>query len=130
VFEVLADYGRPVKIHNDGPGWADALAGIARAHPQLPIVVAHGGLGTPSVDGAALAEQHDNVYLEMCSSFADLATAREVVRRVPGQKLLFGSDAPLLEPAFILGTYQDCAIPVEREADVYRGNAERLFGLR
>jgi predicted TIM-barrel fold metal-dependent hydrolase len=129
VFDVLADYGRPVKIHNDGPGWADALAGIARAHPQLPIIIAHGGLGTPSVEGAALTEAHPNVYLEMCSSFADLATAREVVRRVPPGKLLFGSDAPLLEPAFILGTYQDAGIPAERETEVYAGAAERLFGL-
>jgi len=129
VFDVLADYGRPVKIHNDGPGWAEALLGIARAHPALPIIVAHGGLGTPSPEGAWLTEEADNIYLEMCSSFANLTTVREVARRVPAHKFLFGSDAPLLEPAFILGTYQDAGIPPANEAAVYWDNAARLFGI-
>ena len=48
LFDLLADYGRPVKIHNEGDGWDVALLEIARAHPRLPIVVAHAGLGTPS----------------------------------------------------------------------------------
>ena len=129
VFDVLAGYGRPVKIHNDGPGWADALLGIARAHPALPIIVAHGGLGSPSSEGAWLTEQADNIHLEMCSSFADLATVREVARRVPAQKFMFGTDAPLLEPVFILGTYQDAGLPPDREAAVYHDNAARLFGI-
>ena len=129
LFEVLADYGRPVKIHNDGPGWDTALLQIARAHPRLSIIVAHGGLGAPSTEGATLTETADNIYLEMCSSFADLRRAREVARRVPAHKLLFGTDAPLLEPAFVLGTYQDAGIPAEREAAVYWDNAARLFGI-
>ena len=129
LFDVLADYGRPVKIHNDGPGWAEALLAIARRHPRLPIIVAHGGLGSPSREGAALTEQTENIYLEMCSSFADLATVREVARRVPRHKFMFGTDAPLLEPAFVLGTYQDAGVPQEQERSVYWDNAARLFGI-
>jgi len=129
LFHVLADYGRPVKIHNDGPGWDTALLAIARAHPRLPIIIAHGGLGTPSTEGAALTESADNIHLEMCSSFADLRRVREVARRVPAHKFMFGTDAPLLEPAFVLGTYQDAGIPAERETAVYWDNAARLFGI-
>jgi len=129
LFTVLADYGKPVKIHNDGAGWDSALLRIARDHPRLPIVIAHGGLGTPSLEGASLTETADNVYLEMCSSFADLATVREVVRRVPPHKFMFGTDAPLLEPGFILGTYQDAGIPADKEDAVYYANAARLFGI-
>jgi predicted TIM-barrel fold metal-dependent hydrolase len=129
LFRILADYGRPVKIHNDGPGWDAALLAIAREHPRLPIIVAHGGLGTPSSEGAALTEQADNIYLEMCSSFATLSAVREVARRVPVHKFMFGTDVPLLEPAFVLGTYQDAGIPQDRETAVYYDNAARLFGL-
>lgn len=129
LFEILADYGKPVKIHNDGPGWSEALSAIAVAHPRLPIIVAHAGLGAPSVEAANLASALDNVYVEMCSSFAQLPVVRDVARRTPTERFLFGTDAPLLEPAFVLGTYQDAGFTAAQEAAVYRDNARRLFAL-
>lgn len=130
LFEVLADWGRPVKIHNDGDDWHERLLEIARRHPRLPIVIAHGGLGYPMMEGAQLTVAADNVYFEMCSSFAQpIAGVREIVRTIPRHKFLFGTDAPLLDPGFVLGTYQDSAIPAEQQDDVYYGNAARLYGL-
>lgn len=129
VFRILAEYGRPVKIHNDGPDWERHLVRIAREHPRLPIVIAHGGLGFPDRPGAWATVQADNIYLEMSSSFAAIDRVREVVRTVPRQKFLFGTDAPLLDPAYVLGTYQDARIPEEQQDDVYFANAARLYGL-
>ncbi len=129
LFKVLADFGKPVKIHNDGDDWDVHLGRIAREHPKLQIVIAHGGLGFPDLPGARLAAAQDNVNLEMCSSFAQIPTVREVVRIVPRHKFLFGTDAPLLDPAFVLGTYQDADIPADQQAAVYYDNASRLFGL-
>jgi predicted TIM-barrel fold metal-dependent hydrolase len=129
LFKVLADFGKPVKIHNDGDDWDEHLLRIAREHPRLPIVIAHGGLGFPDLPGARLTQQADNVYYEMCSSFAQIQTVRKVVREVPAHKFLFGTDAPLLESSFVLGTYQDAEIPPERQDAVYYDNAVRLFGL-
>jgi uncharacterized protein len=129
VFKVLADFGRPVKIHNDGDDWDQHLLRIAKEHPRLPIIIAHGGLGFPDLPGARVAAAADNVYLEMCSSFAQIQTVREVVKVVPRHKFLFGTDAPLLDAAFVLGTYQDAEIPADQQAAVYYDNAARLFGL-
>lgn len=53
LFAEIAKRGRPVKIHNDGPGWQYAIRDLARAHPQLPIIVAHGG---PRSTGAIVAD--------------------------------------------------------------------------
>ena len=128
LFELLAPYGRPVKIHNAGDGWDEALGAIARRHPHLPIVVAHGGLGTPSIEGARLAAAHDNVHLEFSSSFAHLPTVREALTIAGPDKLLWGSDAPLLDPAFVLGTYRDARLPPGAEDRVFWGNAATLFG--
>jgi hypothetical protein len=128
LFDLLAGFGRPVKIHNAGTGWDEALGSIARRHPGLPIVIAHGGLGTPSVEGARLAATHDNVYLELSSSFAHLPTVREAVAVAGPERLLWGSDAPLLEPAFVLGTYRDAGLPVDELDRVFWRNATRLFG--
>jgi uncharacterized protein len=128
LFELLAPFGRPVKIHNTGDGWDLALGGIARRHPRLPIVIAHGGLGTPSVEGARLVAAHDNIYLELASSFAHLPTVREAVAIAGPERLLWGSDAPLLEPSFVLGIYRDAGIPAGALDRIFWTNATGLFG--
>lgn len=128
LFDLLGPFGRPVKIHNTGDGWDEALGAIARRHPRLPIVIAHGGLGTPSVEGARLAASHDNVFLEFSSSFAHLPTVRDALAIASPDKLLWGSDAPLLDPAFVLGTYRDAGLPAGAEDRVFWGNAATLFG--
>jgi predicted TIM-barrel fold metal-dependent hydrolase len=129
LFNVLADHGRPVKIHNDGPDWDQHLLRIAREHPRLPIIIAHAGLGFPNLEGARIAREADNIYAEMSSSFAQLPTVREFVRTIPSERLLFGTDAPLLDPTFVLGTYQDAQIPDADQPRIYWENAARLFGI-
>lgn len=129
LFDLLADYGRPVKIHNEGDGWDVALLDIARAHPRLPIVVAHSGRGTPSEAAGRIAASTDNVYLELSSSFASLAEVRRAVSVAPPDRVLWGSDAPLLEPAYVLGTYEDAGIAADQLERVFWSNAAELFGL-
>jgi predicted TIM-barrel fold metal-dependent hydrolase len=129
LFNILADYGKPVKIHNDGDDWNVHLLRIAREHPKLPIVIAHGGLGFPDLPGAQLTLDADNVYLEMCSSFAQVQTVRKVARIIPRHKFLYGTDTPLLDPSFVLGTYTDADIPADQRDDVFYANAARLYGL-
>ncbi len=128
LFDLLGPIGRPVKIHNAGEGWDEALGTIARRHPRLPIVIAHGGLGTPSVEGARLAAANDNVFVEWSSSFAHLPTVRTALAIAGPDKLLWGSDATLLDPAFVLGTYRDAGLPPAAEDRVFWSNAATLFG--
>ncbi len=128
LFDLIASFGRPVKIHNAGEGWHEALGAIARRHPRLPIVIAHAGLGTPSLEGARLAASTDNIHLELSSSFAHLPTVRAAVEIAGPDRLLWGSDAPLLEPAFVLGTYQDARLPPGALDRIFWGNATDLFG--
>lgn len=127
LFDLLGTFGRPVKIHNAGDGWAQALGAIARRHPRLPIIIAHGGLGAPSIEGARLAASADNVYVEWSSSFAHLPTMRSAVAIAPTERVLWGSDAPLLDPSFVLGTYQDAGLPPDALARIFQENAMDLF---
>ena len=129
LFRVLGEWGRPVKIHNDGPDWDDALLRIAREYPRMPIIIAHGGLGFPSMEGAAVSAAADHVYYEMCSSFAQIPTVREVIKVVPRERFMFGTDTPLLDPGFVLGTYQDAGFPEVDQSRVFWDNAAALFGL-
>jgi uncharacterized protein len=128
LFRLLARFGRPVKIHNAGHGWAPALQAIARDHPRLPIIIAHGGPGTPVAEGARVAAQSERVYIELASSFADLDAVRASVAIAGPERVLFGSDAPLLDPAFVLGTYADADLPAGSEQRIRWENAAALFG--
>jgi uncharacterized protein len=127
LFRVLADYGRPVKIHNSGEEWPAALMAIAREHPRLPIIIAHAGYHRPEPSCVPLVNQTSNVYVELASSKADIRDARDLVGAVDPERVLFGSDAPLLNPAFVLGLYQDLGLPQPDLERVYWDNAGRLF---
>lgn len=116
----VARRGRPLKIHVDGAGWDDALACVAGEYPEWKLIVAHGGPGTPSLAAAALVSRATNIYLELSTSFADLPVAREVVRTVGPSRLLFGTDAPLLDPAYVLGLYTDARADLARTPAVAR----------
>jgi predicted TIM-barrel fold metal-dependent hydrolase len=128
LFDLLTDYGRPVKIHNAGPDWQEELLAIARAHPTLPIIIAHAGYHRPERSSAAIVNGTDNVHLELASSKADIREARELVHAVDPARVMFGADAPLLNPAFVLGLYEDLGLPRGVLESVYWEHGERLFG--
>ena len=100
---------------------------IARAHPRLPIVIAHCGPGTPTAAAAQVAADSERVYVELSSSFADLPAVQAAVRIAGPERLLYGTDAPLLDPAYVLGTYQDADMPPEWRQRVFWANAAALF---
>ena len=128
LFRVLAEYGRPVKIHNMGIGWEAAITAIAREHRKLPIVIAHAGLGVPSATAAAVVASAEHVYVELSSSLADIRECRLLVAALPPERLLFGSDAPLMDPGFVLGTYQDLGLAPEALMRVLWDNTVSVFG--
>jgi predicted TIM-barrel fold metal-dependent hydrolase len=107
LLHAVAERGRPLLIHVDGPDWDTALTEVANAHPRWKTIIAHGGPGTPVRAAACVVERTTNVYVELSTSFPDLPVVREVVGRVGAERLLFGSDAPLLDAAYALGLYAD-----------------------
>lgn len=121
----VARRGRPLLIHCAGPGWEDVVVEVAGAHPRWKVIVAHGGPGIPSRAGASAVERAENVYLELATSHPDLPVVREVVRRVGPDRLLFGSDAPLIDQAYGLGLYADAGAALGRTT----ANARDVFGL-
>jgi predicted TIM-barrel fold metal-dependent hydrolase len=128
LFDLLGRRGLPVKIHNDGPGWDAALGTYAARHPELRILLAHSGPGAPSLEAARLAAEHEHVYLELASSFANLPIMRELVRIAGPSKIAWGTDAPLIDPRFVLGSYMDAGVGPAAAPEVYRSVPERIFG--
>ncbi|MBI2755635.1 MAG: amidohydrolase family protein [Chloroflexi bacterium] len=125
LLQEVARRERPLKVHNDGPGWGAAIVEAARAYPRWKVIVAHGGPGTPDAEGAWTVEHADNVYLELATTAPDLPVVRDVVRRVGPDRLLLGTDVPLIDPAYVLGMYADAGADLARTAAV----AREVFGL-
>jgi predicted TIM-barrel fold metal-dependent hydrolase len=130
LFEILAAHGRPVLIHVAGADWPAAMRRLVASHPALPIIAAHGGPGAPAVEMAEIARDSENLRLELASSFASLPAVRRMVEIAGPERFTFGTDVPLLEPAFVLGTYADAGLTPYGHPWVFHEEAARLFGLK
>jgi predicted TIM-barrel fold metal-dependent hydrolase len=125
LFAEIARYGRPVKIHNQGPGWEQALHDLASAHPKLPIILAHGGgFGT-----AKIMADVPNVYFEFAGSGINCDVIRAALEAIGPERLLFGTDQDLFDAGFELGGYYDAELTPEQAELVMYKNAKRIFGL-
>lgn len=95
VFEQAARLGVPVIVHTGGAGEPFAhpmhTLRLAREWSDLPVVLAHAGMGVASHEAALVAELCSNVYLETswCSS---LDTAM-LARTIGADRMMLGSDA-------------------------------------
>jgi predicted TIM-barrel fold metal-dependent hydrolase len=130
LFDLIASYEKPVLIHNLGPDWPEALVAIANAHPTLPIIAAHAGYGDgphPTHDAAVRLTPAPNIYLEFCSTYLATGAIRRGIEAVGAERVLFGSDFPLISLGYMRAAYEDAELTPEEAALIYVENAKRLF---
>jgi len=130
LMRAVAEYGKPVLVHThtsqlESP-WN--VVPVARAHPHLPIIMAHMG-GDAWWQGIAAARQAANLYIDPWGTCIDSDKIGVAVRELGAEKMLFGSDYGLFEPAYTLGMLEDADISAEQRELILHGNAERVFGL-
>lgn len=130
LFEQIAPYRCPVLIHNDGPDYATAILQLARAHPQLPIIIAHAGPSRPDEAAFNAAAQADNLYLEFATTFPWRGGVRRAIETAGVDRILFGSDFPLIDPGYVLGHYQEADLSADEQQAIMWRNAEQLFSRR
>src|SRR3954451_12540541 len=128
MLDVVADLGIPILFHP--PRVADYHM-IAAAYPAINFILAHLGSfasGSWSEHLAAIdaAKRYPNVYLETSSvvftEYLELAA-----RELPPEKLIFGSDGPLVDSRVELFKVRMLKLPREQEAKVLSGNILRLL---
>ncbi|MEV6105513.1 amidohydrolase family protein [Streptomyces sp. NPDC051940] len=127
-FALLDELGVPLLLHT----WeADVslLPALLADFPRLRVVVGHAG-GDAWREAAHAAAACDRLYLEHCRTITDadrVTYAREA--GVPVTRLLFGTDATLLDPSVALGVIRDAGFTPEERARVLWRNAAALFNL-
>ena len=141
VMAVCRDRGRPVLIHTNEPVGHDypgktpnTLAQIYRLVERFQantLVLAHwgGGLFFYNLLKREVKDRLKNVYFDTAASpfLYDPAIYRMAIELVGVEKILFGSDYPLIEPQRYFKELDSLQLPIEQRAQICGLNAERLL---
>jgi len=79
--------------------------------------------------GLEAVAELQNVYLDPCPSFPDADKIHRAVQTVGAGRVVFGSDANLLNPAFIWGLVQDAGLSQDEISKIAYENAVDIFCL-
>lgn len=124
---LATEAGLPVLVHTWGSDLID-LADLAARVPGSRLVAGHMGAGAWRLAGAA-AERSENVWFEPCWSQPEAGRVRWVVDTVGAHRLLFGSDATLIDPSVTLGAVLAAGLDAAERCAVMGENAARLYDL-
>ncbi|MDO5535794.1 MAG: TatD family hydrolase [Propionibacteriaceae bacterium] len=124
---LVADRGTVALVHTWGTDVAD-LAELVATTSGLRAIAGH--MGADRWDLAAeCASQVDRLYLEPSCAVALHGQMRHVVDHAPLDQLLFGTDAPLLDPCVAFGQLAAADLTAEQLQAICWTNAAALFEL-
>jgi hypothetical protein len=129
LLEVAAELGMPVLAHAT-PDECDYLMTHV---PQALLVMAHMG-GQPYAHGdwhraVAVAKKHENLLLDTATSQIDNGMIEHAVAEVGPEKIVFGTDMPLLDPYTQLAKITGAEIDEHAKSLILGGNYARILGL-
>jgi uncharacterized protein len=129
LLEMAAELGMPVLSHTS----PDECDHLMQHVPQVHLVMAHMG-GHPYAFGdwhraVAAAKKHPNLLLDTASSQIDNGMLEWAVAQIGPDRILFGSDMPLLDPFTQIAKVQGAALDDDTKAKILGGNLTRLLGL-
>jgi predicted TIM-barrel fold metal-dependent hydrolase len=128
LFALLEGQGKPLLIHTWGAGAVRSLASLAQRFPRLPIIVAHAG-GDAWREAIEAARDNANLYLDFALSSPERERIERAITALGPQRVMFGSDATLFDPLYMLSCFAEADIADRDRALVMGGNALRVFGL-
>ncbi len=131
---LLTHTSEPVGHNYPGKGsiTPGRLYPLFTAFPDLPVVCAHWGGGLPFY--ALMPEVREamkNVYFDTAASpfLYSPQIYNQVVQLVGADKILFGSDYPLLAQSRLLQEINSADLPDEARSLILHGNARKLLGI-
>ena len=132
---LLTHTSEPVGHEYPGKGGItpDMLYPFITSFPDLIIVCAHWGGGLPFY--ALMPEVKKamgNVFFDTAASpfLYSPQVYTQVIQLVGTDKILFGSDYPLLAQGRLLGEIRSLDLPEETKNLILSGNAQRLLGIK
>jgi predicted TIM-barrel fold metal-dependent hydrolase len=125
--ELTTEFGLPTLVHTWDRNILD-LADVAAAVPGARVIAGHmAASGWQLIPEAA--DRSDRVWFEPCWSAPDAGRIRWTLDRVGSGRLMFGTDATLIDPSIVLGAIEAANLtPAEHDA-VMGATAADLFDL-
>ena len=140
IFEWCNENNIPIKSHTQyGPGeFRHDYGGrpilfidLAQKFPDVNWILAHSGnfeLGR--IESVKAAQECPNIYLETCSSYGDHGTIEYFVDSLGDERILYGSDVPLIDPRFGVGRIVTANISTESKRKILGLNALKVLNLK
>jgi predicted TIM-barrel fold metal-dependent hydrolase len=136
IFEWCNERGVVIMSHSSYVGDHDMLSNphrfiaLAQRYDRIRWVLAHSGNSAIGQKQAVEAAQEcPNIYLETCTSFGEHGTIEYLVEGAGPDRVLYGSDIPLMDPRLQVGRIVTADIPDEVKLKVLGLNAIKLLGL-
>jgi len=132
IYEFANERGAPVIFHTgvEPKSRPALLAEFAPRFPNAYFVAGHSGnMPEGRAEAIAAANAHPNIYLETCSTYRTPGAIEELVNGAGAERVLYGSDQPLMDPRPQIGKIITADISDEAKRLVLGGNARRLLGL-
>jgi predicted TIM-barrel fold metal-dependent hydrolase len=132
---LLTHASEPVGHEYQGKGniTPEVLYPFITNFPDLTIVCAHWGGGLPFYSlMPEVKKAMANVYFDTAASplLYTPEVYNQVIRLAGANKILFGSDYPLLSPGRLLKEIKALKLAEETESLILSGNARRLLGIK
>ena len=129
ILEKTVKLGFPILAHATPHECEYLMAAV----PECKLMMAHAA-AQPFAHGdwnraIMAAKRFPNLYLETASSTIDTGFLETCVREVGAEKIIFGSDIPLLDPYLQLSKIRDTNIEPDQLDKILSGNILRLMRL-
>ncbi len=108
------------------PNNFQGILDLARAFPSLKFIMGHMGSALWP-QALAAAQQADNIFAEICAPVPARPRVEDAVKALGAGRVLFGSDYPIINPAYMLGTVLGADISDDDRRQILCENALRLF---
>ena len=132
IYQFADDRGLALISHtgSEATCYPELVARIAGRFPNDNFVIGHAGNAEPyRTQAIEAARQHANVYLETCSTYREPGVVERLVNEAGADRVLFGSDVPLMDPRSQLGKIITADIPDDAKRLILGENAKRLLKL-
>lgn len=128
------DNYRPALEYADAHGLAVLIHGriteaMLKAYPRAQFLSAHvGGWDgrTPNY-AVELTRAYPNIHCELCSSVVVNGVMEKLVELVGADRILFGSDTPLMDAGYQMGRVLGARLSEEEKAQILYRNAAKLL---
>jgi len=130
ILEKAAQLKVPVLVHAP-PG---PCVRAAERVPEATLLLAHIGTGhgltvTEWIDSIELVKKHPNIYIETCTSITSYGQIEMAVRELGADRVVFGTDSPMLDPAVQKAKITGGDIPAEAQAKILGQNMAKILKI-